>query len=177
MALQQGLEPLIFYDFEILVLGLFPGNISLAKGEYYSDPNNAFWDVLYGVWDMNPVRQDYNDKKMFLQKHKLALWTIFAQAERNGSTNKETRGYTLADIESLLNKYRTIKKVIFNGKCSVFEKGKHDFKKQYSYFNKIFTNLGISHIVLNSTSGKNTHLTREKKINEWRVAFADLRLV
>jgi len=46
----QGLPPVIDGSSRILMLGSMPGMQSLVKQEYYGNPRNHFWRLLYAVW-------------------------------------------------------------------------------------------------------------------------------
>ncbi len=45
MGLCEGLPIIIAEGAKVLILGSMPGNVSLAKGEYYGNRNNHFWSV------------------------------------------------------------------------------------------------------------------------------------
>src|SRR5579862_986741 len=44
-----GLAPVIDSKTEILILGTLPSDVSLAKGQYYANPNNDFWKLMGAV--------------------------------------------------------------------------------------------------------------------------------
>jgi hypoxanthine-DNA glycosylase len=43
----NSLEPIIDRNSRVLILGTMPGHESLAKGEYYANPRNQFWKIIY----------------------------------------------------------------------------------------------------------------------------------
>ncbi len=45
-AKSLGFEPIARADARVLILGTLPSRISLACGEYYASPQNAFWRIM-----------------------------------------------------------------------------------------------------------------------------------
>ena len=41
-----GFPPISSPSAEVLILGSLPGRLSLERGEYYANPQNAFWKIL-----------------------------------------------------------------------------------------------------------------------------------
>lgn len=71
-------------DAQILILGSMPGELSLARQQYYAHPSNAFWKIMANLFDFNPD-DNYADRLLALQQHKLALWDVIQSCERQGS--------------------------------------------------------------------------------------------
>jgi hypothetical protein len=42
---RKAFDPIVGQTANILILGSFPGEESLKKGEYYAHPYNLFWDM------------------------------------------------------------------------------------------------------------------------------------
>ena len=45
-GLKQGLAPQIPKSARILMLGSFPGEVSLKQSQYYAHPRNQFWRLM-----------------------------------------------------------------------------------------------------------------------------------
>lgn len=115
----DGFEPIIDEDSEVLILGSFPSVKSRQVGFYYGNPQNRFWKVLGKTFN-ETVPDDINGKIRFLKKHKIALWDIYVKARIKGSSDadiNEATGET-GNVEALLKKYPKIKNVVCNGKKS-----------------------------------------------------------
>lgn len=49
--------PIIDFQSRVLILGTLPGTLSLKRHEYYADPKNQFWDIIYSVYGI-PVNSN-----------------------------------------------------------------------------------------------------------------------
>ena len=49
--LKASFAPVVDERTRVLVLGSLPGEISLAKGQYYANPQNQFWRLIEAVID------------------------------------------------------------------------------------------------------------------------------
>ena len=84
--MKKGLEPIIFDDSEILILGSLPSDMSIQNEKYYDNPRNQFWDIISYVFENDSiVFESYEQKVQFLKKHKVALWEVMKCADRDGS--------------------------------------------------------------------------------------------
>ena len=111
---KQGLAPLMCPEPRILILGSLPSDESIRQQEYYGNPKNLFWKVLAGVYG-SPVPETYPEKKTFLAKHHIALWDVYASAEREGSLDSNIKEPERNDVLGLIRAHPTIQNVVLNG--------------------------------------------------------------
>ena len=88
---KQGLEPLVCNEPKILILGSLPGDISIESQEYYANHKNFFWRIIATITG-SPVPLSYPAKKEMLAQSHIALWDVYAAAERTGSSDGNIRG-------------------------------------------------------------------------------------
>ena len=111
---KHGLAPLLCPDPIVLVLGSLPGDESIRRQEYYGNPRNMFWRVLAAVFE-DAVPETYPEKKAFLTRHHVALWDVYASAERRGSLDANIHDITPNDISGFLKEHPSIKAIALNG--------------------------------------------------------------
>jgi hypoxanthine-DNA glycosylase len=144
---------------EILILGTMPGAISLAKQEYYANPRNHFWKIIYALFDGLQIPDDFEEKVKFLQSNKIGLWDVLENCERKGSLDIHIKNQKENDFEVLFNEFPSITKIIFNG------------KQTHAFFSKRFGQIkGITYFVMPSTSPANT-MSFENKLKIWSSCF------
>jgi hypoxanthine-DNA glycosylase len=61
--------------------------LSLERGEYYANPQNAFWKIL--ATRSSGLPADYAGRVRVLIEHRLALWDVLAAATRSGSLDAD----------------------------------------------------------------------------------------
>ncbi|GGJ88206.1 hypothetical protein GCM10007063_08390 [Lentibacillus kapialis] len=59
-------EPILPETPRVLILGSMPSGVSLDKHEYYGNPRNHFWRIIYGLFSEDPNSQ-YEDKIAFIK--------------------------------------------------------------------------------------------------------------
>jgi len=149
---KPGLAPVAGRDPEILVLGSYPSRQSLAKNEYYGNPNNQFWkiiELLFGIDHALP----YPARITMLKKHRIALWDVLAACTRDGSADSAIRDPVHNDIRGFLAAHPTIRSIVLNGSTA----GK--------YF--LCVNPDIPFVILPSTSPAHARMTLEEKAQKW----------
>lgn len=144
---------------EILILGTMPGLVSLAKQEYYANPRNHFWKIMFTLFDAMPISEVFEEKVQFLLSNKIGLWDVLRNCERKGSLDIHIKNQNENDFESLFNEFPNITKIIFNG------------KESHKYFLKKFGQIeGITYFVMPSTSPANT-MSFDNKLKIWSTCF------
>lgn len=111
---KTGLLPVVDEGTRILILGSFPGEESLNRGEYYAQPRNQFWPIMSSLLGFNENIL-YNDKLRHLQAAHIGLWDVVESCERNGSTDKEIKHPCLNLFVAFFHKFSLIRTVYFNG--------------------------------------------------------------
>lgn len=134
----------------ILILGTMPGKESLRLQQYYANRSNRFWKIIAKAAD-KPLPEDYSKRLKLLDQLHIALWDVYASAERKGSLDSNIKNGEQNDVQSLINSNPSIKKILFNG-------GKA-YKKALDY--------GCLNVEMPSTSSANTHLTQEELFSIW----------
>ena len=131
------IPPLFDASSRILILGSFPSVKSREGLFFYHHPQNRFWKVLAGVLE-EPVPGSIEEKKIFLLKHRIALWDVIASCTIEGSSDS------------------TIKNVVPNGGAS------------FQYYKKYQEpRTGRAAVRLPSTSPANAAWSLDRLIREW----------
>lgn len=121
----QSFPPVVDERSRVLVLGSMPGTASLKIQQYYGNPRNYLWAILYGLFEDRQPDADYEDRIAFALSHRIALWDTIAQCEREGSLDSDIRDVVPNDIPGLLRQYPQVKTIACNGAKSHAELLKH----------------------------------------------------
>lgn len=114
--LLQGLPPIIDARAGVLILGSFPSAQSLALGQYYGNPRNAFWPIAGELFGFD-AEAPYEDRVAALQSAGVALWDVLQACRRAGSADSaiEPKSLVVNDFGGLFDRYSGIERVYFNG--------------------------------------------------------------
>ena len=120
----RSFNPIIDSASRVLILGSMPGAKSLELQEYYAHPQNHFWRIMYGLFDMQ-CETEYELKLAFLKSRAIALWDVLDSCRRPGSSDSDITNEEVNDFDSLFKAFPNIKAVFFNGAKAyeVFRKG------------------------------------------------------
>ncbi|MBX3588635.1 MAG: DNA-deoxyinosine glycosylase [Ramlibacter sp.] len=157
----QGLPPLISDATALLILGSFPGGVSLARREYYAHPQNQFWRILQAIWPGSPggaATDSYENRSKWLLGHGLGLWDVYASCERQGSLDADIRHAEPNDFVALARRLPKLRAVAHNGGES-WRHARHTAA------------LGLPAHKLPSTSPANASWSFERKLAAWRAVF------
>lgn len=154
----QGFGPVVNEYTRVLILGSHPGVPSLRKQQYYGNPGNAFWRVVFSALEvMDPI--NYTDRLNLLLSHGIGIWDVYDKVERKGSLDSNIKNETLNDFERVLN-VADIQLIIANGKTAYNEVQKHSIFEPYEVVSAL------------STSGLNNGRELER-MAQWTGAIRD----
>lgn len=146
----ESLAAYVPEDPRILVLGTMPGQQSLRLHQYYANPANRFWKIIAEAAG-KPLPIVYSDRLKLLDQLHVALWDVYASAERKGSLDSKIANKKRNDIQSLVKANPSINKILFNGNKA--------YEESLDY--------GCVNVAMPSTSPANTHLTQEELFSKW----------
>jgi hypoxanthine-DNA glycosylase len=117
--LLEGFPPVVDDTAGLLILGSFPSVTSLASGQYYGNPRNAFWQIAGTLFGFDAAAS-YETRLIALQSAGVALWDVLRYCRRAGSADaKIDRNSVVAnDFGSLFAGYPSIRQVCFNGSAA-----------------------------------------------------------
>jgi TDG/mug DNA glycosylase family protein len=154
----RSLEPKIYKTSRVLILGTMPGPESLKRKQYYANPRNQFWKIIYRALGMpEEPSPDYEERIKLLRENGIALWDVLESCEREGANDSKIKNGAPNDFKTLLRKNPNLTRIFFNGK-----KAEHCFEK-YGCPEDVVC------IGLLSTSPANSRMTLDDKIRRWSV--------
>jgi TDG/mug DNA glycosylase family protein len=159
-----GFPPVSSPSARVLILGSLPGRLSLERGQYYANPQNAFWRMIAARIQNLP--DDYVSRAGALIKHRLALWDVLGAATRSGSLDAD-----IAD-DAIPNNFRAffqihpgIRLIAFNGATAARLYERHVMPTLSD------TQRSIARQTLPSTSPAYASLTFERKVESWSLIW------
>jgi hypoxanthine-DNA glycosylase len=164
-----GFPPIAGVQAEVLVLGSFPGRLSLEAGQYYANPRNAFWSVMGRVLGAS-FEVPYEKRRRLLKRNRVALWDVVAAARRPGSLDSSIVGDSIVinDFRGFFGTHPRIRLVCFNGA-----------KAAELYRRLVLPDLGLEcgklrYRRLPSTSPAHAVMPLGRKLARWRVVAREL---
>lgn len=144
-----------------------PSKKSLELQQYYGHPQNAFWKILFKLFN-DAFSSNYDDKKSLATKHNIAIWDVCYTAIRKGSLDSAIKKESPNRINELIAGNPSICTIAFNG-----QKAARLYDKYFSKFDN------INYITLLSTSPANAKYSFEEKLKDWnqlkRIIYIDDR--
>ena len=141
----------------VLILGTFPSPLSRERGEYYGNPRNQFWRLLFGVFVVPFEQPDYERKKAVMFANGVALCDVISECEPDGALDSELRERKPnRELPGFIAEHQ-IGRVLFNG------------NNAYEFYRR---KIGlIERNVLPSSSPANARLSFDEKLGLWRDAI------
>lgn len=114
--MSRGFPPIAAPDARVLILGTLPSVQSLAKQQYYGNPQNAFWPIMGELFGAGPD-VDYAERAELLTANGIAVWDVLASAEREGSGDAEIDPATgqANDFVMFFREHPHLRLIYFNG--------------------------------------------------------------
>ncbi|MBQ9806307.1 MAG: DNA-deoxyinosine glycosylase [Clostridia bacterium] len=156
MPILHTISPVYDQNSRILILGSFPSVKSRESGFFYGHPQNRFWKVLSAVFE-DSLPQTIDEKRIFLLKHRIALWDVIASCEIRGSSDQSIKNAVPNDLSIILETAQ-IQTIFTNGGTAT---------RLYSRYLQEKT--GREAISLPSTSPANAAFSLSRLIDVWRV--------
>jgi hypoxanthine-DNA glycosylase len=118
VSVKFGLAPIARSDARLFILGSLPGDASLAAGQYYAHPRNAFWRLVGTVIGEELPRLDYATRLERLMEHRIGLWDVVAHASRRGSLDQAIRSAGHNPLADYFESFAELEAVAFNGSAA-----------------------------------------------------------
>ena len=115
---KASFPPVVDERTQVLVLGSLPGEISLARAQYYAHPQNQFWRLIGAVIGAELTHLDYETRLGRLLEARVGLWDVIATAERAGSLDGAIRAHQPNALAELAASLPRLKAIGFNGGTS-----------------------------------------------------------
>lgn len=165
----RGFPPIAAPDARVLILGSLPGRMSLARQQYYAQPQNAFWRIMGTLFGAGP-ELPYEERKVRLVAHQVALWDVCKAASREGSLDAaiDTASVIPNDFRSFLRAHPAIELICTNGGTAT-----RLFQKLVLPGLPATSRVAPVH-PLPSTSPAHAAMRFEQKLERWRVVAAHL---
>jgi hypoxanthine-DNA glycosylase len=114
--LSVGFPPIADAAARVLVLGSLPGRKSLEMGQYYAQPQNAFWKIMGMLFGAEPTLP-YTERVAQLRAHGVAVWDVLAAGERDGSLDSAIvrESIVVNDFAKFFAEHPRIELICFNG--------------------------------------------------------------
>jgi double-stranded uracil-DNA glycosylase len=167
MTRVRSFEPIEDENAVVLILGSMPGEASLAAGQYYAHPQNAFWRIMSELLQFDSA-SPYPVKVQALKSARIAVWDVLQSCIREGSLDAmiERDTQIANDFETFFRAHKKITHVFFNG-----AKAEDCFKRHVL---REIDGWPTSYMRLPSTSPANASMSFEHKLRAWRAILGQL---
>lgn len=160
--LLHGLPPITGTAPRTLILGNMPSVLSLASGQYYGNPQNAFWRITAEVFGFDPAA-GYEQRVDDLAGNDVAVWDVLRSARRAGSLDSAVERDSMVpnDLGAFLRTHPAIGLLVFNGAAA-----------EANYRRLVRDAPDVAAVRLPSTSPAHT-LRFTDKLAQWRAALIE----
>ena len=159
-----GFAPVAGPAISTLILGSLPSRRSIAAGQYYGHPRNAFWPIMGELFDAGPDRP-YPERTARLVAAGVGLWDVLASSVRPGSMDSaiEIGSATPNDFDAFLRGHPGVRRIFFNGR-----KAAELFARMRCLESRAGT---IEYATLPSTSPAFAAMPFDEKLAQWSVVI------
>ncbi|WKG01997.1 DNA-deoxyinosine glycosylase [Mycolicibacterium sp. HK-90] len=159
--LLHGLAPIVGTRPRVLILGNMPSAMSLASGEYYGNPRNAFWRITGSLFGFG-ADAPYADRVDALCAHQVAVWDVLHSCRRAGSLDSAVERDSMVPngFTAFLTAHRTLERMVFNGAAAE------------ANYRRLVGTPPLPCLRAPSTSPAQT-MRFEDKLAAWKVALSD----
>ena len=163
--LLEGFPAIADANARVLILGSMPGEASLEAAQYYAHPRNAFWWIMGELFGAG-LDVAYPERGRILKRNGVAVWDVLKHCHREGSldTAIEANSCVHNDFESFFQMHQKIHVVFFNG-----GEAEKQFRRHVLPGLVDAPSNPLRYHRLPSTSPANARLTREQKLEAWRI--------
>ncbi|ATQ66688.1 MULTISPECIES: DNA-deoxyinosine glycosylase [Methylosinus] len=160
----KGFPPVAAADARLLILGSLPGQVSLARVQYYAQPRNAFWPIMGRLFGAEP-ELPYEERLARLVARGVALWDVCAEGRRPGSLDQKIDSASVApnDFAAFLAGHARVALIAFNGATAAAL-----FRRKVA---AKLSSPAPPTIQLPSTSPAHAAMPFERKLDLWREAL------
>lgn len=158
----RGFAPIAARGARVLVLGSMPSVRSLAEGQYYGHPRNAFWPIMGALFGAGP-ELPYDERARRLAAQGVALWDVLAACVRPGSLDADIAPESEVpnDFADFLARHGRIGTVFLNGGKAAQAWARHVLPR-------VRRARALPSQRLPSTSPANASWSFERKLRAWR---------
>ena len=153
----DGLSPVAGEDPVVLILGSFPGRLSLASREYYGNAQNHFWMIMEELFSLDRSLP-YPERCARLAGRGIALWDVVSVCSRGGSADSTIRNPRFNNLEGFLLLHPTVRLIALNGTTA----GRY-------YAESRARTAAVPSVILPSTSPANARLSLPEKMRIWDI--------
>jgi double-stranded uracil-DNA glycosylase len=160
----QSFPPIANAQATRLILGSMPSAASLAAGQYYAHPQNAFWRIMGELLGFAPDAP-YAERVRALLHARIAVWDVLQFCERSGSLDSAIRrdSEVANDFATFFREHPAVTHVFFNGSAAEV-----CFRRHCADLNGI---QAWRFQRLPSTSPAHASLRFDAKLEAWRAAL------
>lgn len=139
----------------ILILGTMPGQDSLRQQQYYAHHRNAFWPLMFKIFEQS-YTDNYTAKQNLLLSRHIALWDTLQSCIRSSSLDSDIQMEKPNQLSDFLREHQLISHIFFNG------------QKAGQFFKKYTVDVQLPQIILPSTSPAHA-ISFSNKLNHWSI--------
>ena len=168
----SGFAPIADPGIRVLILGSLPSRRSIAAGQYYGHPQNAFWRIMGELVGAGPDRP-YAQRTARLLAAGIGVWDVLQSSIRPGSMDADIdlQSAKPNDFGRFLEEHPEIGRICFNGRKAA------DLFRRMDCSSDPATGNGMEFITLPSTSPAFAAMALEEKITRWSVVIEPVETV